>query len=158
MYTNRNLPLKWSFVVIKHTLNVNSKKGTRWNKGISSARKRSFGKVMFLHLSVSHSVHGRVCPSMQWAGGVYPKADTPMGRHPPRQTPLLSRRPLRWPLKQAVHILLLCILIILILLIEVIEAIMTNLSEDTANNPTKENFNKLCIKMTSCFYLSIYFK
>ena len=36
-----------------------------------NVRKRSCWKVMFLHLSVSHSVHrGGVYPSMQWAGGV----------------------------------------------------------------------------------------
>ena len=36
--------------------------------------QRSCGKVMFLHLSVSHSVHKGVYPSMYW------------GRHPPGQT------------------------------------------------------------------------
>ena len=43
---------------------------------------------MCLHLYVSHSGQG-VYLSMQWAGGGYPhpiKADTPLGRHPPRQT------------------------------------------------------------------------
>ena len=42
-----------------------------------------WGKVMISHLSVSHSVHGGMYPSMQC---VCP-ADTPPGRHPPRQTP-----------------------------------------------------------------------
>ena len=48
--------------------------------GIVTVRKRSWGKVMFLHLSVSHSVHrGGVCPSACW--------DTPPRQTPPRQTP-----------------------------------------------------------------------
>ena len=34
-----------------------------------------FAKVMFLHLSVSHSVHGGVCLSACW--------DTPLGADPP---------------------------------------------------------------------------
>ena len=38
---------------------------------IVTVRKRSCGKVMFLHLSVSHSVHGGGCPSACW--------DTPLG-------------------------------------------------------------------------------
>ena len=44
-------------------------------------RRRSIGDplvltlfVMFLHLSVSHSVHRGVCPIACW--------DTPLGRHP----------------------------------------------------------------------------
>ena len=43
--------------------------------------KRSCGKVMFLHLSASHSVHGGVCLSAWW------DAHHP-GRHPPTDTPL----------------------------------------------------------------------
>ena len=43
---------------------------------IITARKRSCGKVMFLHLSVSHSVHRGV-------SAIHPRADTPLGRHPP---------------------------------------------------------------------------
>ena len=36
---------------------------------------------MFLHLSVSHSVHrGGVCPCACW--DTHPRADTPLGRHP----------------------------------------------------------------------------
>ena len=67
-----------------------------------SARKRSCRKVMFLHLSVSHSVHrvGGVYLSMQWV-----RRCTPPGRHlprqtPPRQTPLppLGRHPPKRPL------------------------------------------------------------
>ena len=51
---------------------------------VFTARKRSCGKVMFLHLSVSHSVHMGV--------GVQPPRQTlldrhRLGRHPPRQTP-----------------------------------------------------------------------
>ena len=30
---------------------------------------------------------------MQWAGGVYPKADTPMGRHPPQADTPLEQTP-----------------------------------------------------------------
>ena len=47
------------------------------------------GKVMFLHLSVSHFVHGGCTHPL----GRHPQADTPLGRHPlgrhllPRQTP-----------------------------------------------------------------------
>ena len=40
-------------------------------------RKRSCGKVMFLHLSVSHSVHRGVYPSMHWGRHPLP------GRHHP---------------------------------------------------------------------------
>ena len=39
---------------------------------------RSCGKVMFLRLSVSHSVHGGVYPSMHWGRH-------PLGRHSPAQ-------------------------------------------------------------------------
>ena len=48
---------------------------------------------MFLHLSVSHSVHrGNVSASVHAGITPPPRADTPMGRHlppgqPPRQTP-----------------------------------------------------------------------
>ena len=65
-----------------------------------TVRKRSCGKVMFLHLSVSHSVHrgclpgACVYPSMHWA-------DTPLGRHSlgrhlPGQTPLPGGHCSRW--------------------------------------------------------------
>ena len=57
-------------------------------------RKRSCGKVMLLHLSVSHSVHGRgVYPSMHWAdtswqtppcGQTPRRPGLPLDRHPPR--------------------------------------------------------------------------
>ena len=56
--------------------------------GIFTVRKRSCGKVMFLHLFVSHSIH---------RGGVHP-----LGRHP-----------LRRPLQRTVRILLECILVLL---------------------------------------------
>ena len=51
---------------------------------IFTARKRSCGKVMFLHLSISYSVHGG-------GGSLYDVTslsdrDTPLGRHPPEQT------------------------------------------------------------------------
>ena len=44
--------------------------------------KRSCGKVMFLHLSVSHSVHGGVCLSACWDTHP-PLADIPLGKHLP---------------------------------------------------------------------------
>ena len=53
--------------------------------------QRSCGKVMFLHLSVSHSVHGRCVPACTGADTPQtdtPWSDTPPGRHPPGQTPL----------------------------------------------------------------------
>ena len=77
---------------------------------------------MFLHLSVSHSVHrGDVCPSAWW------DTHTPLCRHPPGQTsPWTDTRqadtslgghpqadtPSRWLLLQTVHILLECILVL----------------------------------------------
>ena len=58
-----------------------------------TVRKRSCGKVMFLHLSVSHSLHGgRGVSPLVHAGQTlpsrHPRADTPygqipLGRHPP---------------------------------------------------------------------------
>ena len=42
-----------------------------------TVRKRSCGKVMFLHLSVSHSIHGRgggVCLSARWDTHLLPSA------------------------------------------------------------------------------------
>ena len=45
-----------------------------------SVRKWSCRKVMFLHLSVSHSVHGGSAPMH---AGIHPPADTPLGIHPP---------------------------------------------------------------------------
>ena len=70
-----------------------------------TVRKRSCAKVMFLHLSVSHSVHrgclpgACVYPSMHWADT--PQADTPLGRHSlgrhlPGQTPLPGGHCSRW--------------------------------------------------------------
>ena len=56
---------------------------------------RSCGKVMFLHLCVSHSVHRGVCVSQHALGqtppgqtllGRQPPSDTPLGRHPPTPT------------------------------------------------------------------------
>ena len=81
---------------------------------IFTARKQSCGKVMFLHLSVSHSVHRGVYssiqrargvyPSMQWAGGCTPigrhsiaLGRHPPGRHAPGQTPPLGRHPPQTP-------------------------------------------------------------
>ena len=72
--------------------------------GIFTARKRSCGKVMFLHLSVSHSVHGggglpsplacrqtwgfgQIPPGYRPPPGRSPWADLPPDEDPPGQTP-----------------------------------------------------------------------
>ena len=58
---------------------------------IVTVRKRSCGKVMFLHLSVSHSVHRTGSGvSVSVHAGIPPPTPTPpgqLGRHPPWQTP-----------------------------------------------------------------------
>ena len=109
-------------------------------EGFHYRPQTKFAKVMFLHLSVSHSVHRRGstwagtpwagtpppdrytpwCRYTPWAGTapgqVHPWADTPPwagtppGRYTPRQIPLTSAC---WDMvnKQAVHILLECILV-----------------------------------------------
>ena len=69
-----------------------------------------FAKVMFLHLSVSHSVHGTVVSASVHAG-----IHTSLGRHPPPpgQTPTLRSACLGdTGNKRAVRILLECILIL----------------------------------------------
>ena len=48
---------------------------------IVTTHKRSCRKVMFLHLSVSHSVHRGECLSQHAIGGVHP-----LSKQPPRQT------------------------------------------------------------------------
>ena len=48
----------------------------------------SCGKVMFLHLSVSHSIHGGVSSASVYAG-----IHTSLGRHPPEQTPPWAETP-----------------------------------------------------------------
>ena len=54
-----------------------------------TVRKRSCGRVMFLHLSVSHSVHKVVSASVRAGIHPLPRADTPsrLGRHPPGRHP-----------------------------------------------------------------------
>ena len=56
-----------------------------------------FAKVMFLHVSVSHSVHRGVCLSACWdipLGADPPLAHTASGTHtPPEQTPLEQTPP-----------------------------------------------------------------
>ena len=49
--------------------------------------QKKFAKVMFLHLSVSHSVHRGVSASVH--AGIPPLGS----RHPPEQTPSSSRHP-----------------------------------------------------------------
>ena len=61
--------------------------------------------VMFLHVSVSHSVHGRGFPPMHMDGGVCGRECT---LRPPPTPP-----PPRWPLRQSVRILLECMLVML---------------------------------------------
>ena len=72
---------------------------------IVTTRKRSCGKVMFLHLSVSHSVHRGVSASVH-AGIQPPWEDTPLGT-----TPLGRHPPCRRLLQQTLRILLECILV-----------------------------------------------
>ena len=69
--------------------------------------QRNCRKIMFLHLSVSHSVHGGVYPSM------LSSRHQPPGRHIPActGTDTPSPPPPRWPLQQTVHIPLECILV-----------------------------------------------
>ena len=86
---------------MKHQISVsiNNFQIKRINLFITS-RKRSCERVMFSHLSVSHSVHGEgMCiPACTGQGGVClwqsPWADIPMGRHLPGRHPQLGRHPL----------------------------------------------------------------
>ena len=83
--------------------------------------QRSCGKVMFLHLSVSHSVH-RVCVGQPPSGRHIPActgADGPLGRHIPActgadisQYALWQTLPPRRPLQRTVRILMECILVL----------------------------------------------
>ena len=74
------------------------------------------GKVMFLYLSVSHTVRGGVSAPLH-AGIHTLQADTPQGGVclgvSPRQTPPWADTPPPpgWPLQWTVHILLECILV-----------------------------------------------
>ena len=76
-----------------------------------------FAKVMFLHLSVSHSVHRGVSASVQ--AGIHPPpeqtppgADTPRSIHPSKQKPPPAQCMLGdTDHKRAVRILLECILV-----------------------------------------------
>ena len=93
---------------------------------VFTVRKRSCGKVIFLHLSVSHSVHRGV--SAQCMLGIHhPQADSPPGQTPswadppgrppwadtPRQTPRDRHPPppRRWLLLRTIRVLLECILV-----------------------------------------------
>ena len=55
--------------------------------------QHSYGKVMFLHLSVSHSVH-RGLSGRHTSPGRHPQADTPLGRHPPGRHTTPGQTPL----------------------------------------------------------------
>ena len=88
-------------VSMRTTINIDL-----FEKGIFffTVRKRSCGKVMFLHLSVSHSVH-RGSTSVH--AGIHPPGQTPpWADTPPGQTP-----PSRRPLQRTVRILLECFLV-----------------------------------------------
>ena len=80
---------------------------------IFTVHKRSCGKVMFLHLPVSQSVHGGVvCLSTCWDTHP-PWADIPLGRHPPGQTPSLGRHPFwadtpHWPVHAGIDMAYWC--------------------------------------------------
>ena len=62
---------------------------------VVTARKRSCGKVMFLYLSVSHSVYGGGCLPLG-PGGCTPIGQTPPKQTPPGQTPPRDRHLSRW--------------------------------------------------------------
>ena len=65
---------------------------------IFTVHKRSCGKVMFVHLSVSNSVHrGVVCPVH---AGIHPPGQTPP-HHSPKHTPLRSTSMEPHPISQA---------------------------------------------------------
>ena len=70
-----------------------------------------FAKVMFLYLSVSHSVHGGgdICLCACWDTNTPPWANTPWSRHAPTQC-ILGR----YGNKRAVCILLECILVYIV--------------------------------------------
>ena len=82
---------------------------------------------MFLHLSVSHSVHmGGCLPQCMLEYNLPGQIPPPPGQIPPGQTPTLGRHPRadtppptgRRPLQQTVRILLECFLVKLILFIQ----------------------------------------
>ena len=68
-------------------------------KLVITVRKQSCGKVMFLQMSVSHSVHGGVCHSACWD---ISQTDTPLGRHSPAQCMLRYTPPC--PVHAGIHI------------------------------------------------------
>ena len=83
---------------------------------------------MFLHLSVSHSVHGGVPAPVH--PGIHPTGRHPPGQiPPPGQTPSLGRR----LLLRTVHILLECILVIELPTTTTEEATTINAAATTVN-------------------------
>ena len=60
-----------------------------------TGRNEVVAKVIFLHLSVIHSVHRGGCLSACWDTTPPPGAE-PRSRHPPEQTPPWSRHPPPW--------------------------------------------------------------
>ena len=90
---------------------------------IFTVRNSNCGKVMFLHLSVSHSVRREVSGQTPSRGRHPPlcrqpsQVDTPLGRHPLGRTPLGRHPPGRHTpprllLQRTVRILLECILVL----------------------------------------------
>ena len=84
--------------------------GTRYNRTFYRPQ-RSCGKVMFLHLSVSHSVHrGRGVSVRETPWTETHQQRSPQTETPQTETPM-DRDPPLYSNEQAVHILLKCILV-----------------------------------------------
>ena len=73
--------------------------------------QRGCGKVVLLHLSVSHSVHCSEGGLYRHPLGRHPGADTPLGRLPLGRHPPRADSPLRRLLHRTVRILLECYLV-----------------------------------------------
>ena len=77
-----------------------------------TVRKRSCGKVMFVHLSVIRFMVGGVhSPGRHPPGLTPPWADIPLGRHTPLNRHHRYETTAGWPLQRTVHILLECIIV-----------------------------------------------
>ena len=83
--------------------NINYVILTKCRPCLITVRKQSWGKVMFLHLSVSHSVHRGCIPACIGA-------DTPSpGRHPPPWADPSPRRPLQWTVRILLEFIIVCV-------------------------------------------------
>ena len=89
-------------------------KDNEWQILFITACKRSCDKVMFLHLSVSRSVHRRRGLCMMLLLSDRPPRQNPLDRDPPEQRPPLDRDPLNGK-ERAVRILLECILVLFLI-------------------------------------------